>query len=102
MTALYSRDLLADIIATSPSGKVLESKFKGLADIALAQAKMGGCSYADIRFTMTASPYGGTASFNVNGGGRGGRGGAATARAACGADAPPRSRSRPSNTVGWR
>jgi TldD protein len=75
MTALYSRDLLADIIATSPSGKVLESKFKGLADIALAQAKMGGCSYADIRFTMTASPYGGTASFNVNGGGRGGRGG---------------------------
>jgi TldD protein len=75
MTALYSRDLIAEIIATSPSGGVLESKFKGLADIALAQGKLAGCSYTDIRFTMTASPPGGTATFNAEGGGRGGRGG---------------------------
>ena len=74
MSALYQRDLMADLLATSPSGRVLESKFKGLADIALAEAKLAGTSYADIRFTMTATPYGGTAMFNVDGGGRGGRG----------------------------
>ena len=73
MSALYQHDLMADLIATSPSGRVLESKFKGMADIALTEAKTAGASYADIRFTMTATPYGGTAMFNADGGGRGGR-----------------------------
>jgi TldD protein len=76
MSALYQRDLMADLIATSPSGRVLESKFKGLADIALAEAKLAGTSYADIRFTMTASLPGATVNYNAAGGGRGGgRGG---------------------------
>ncbi|HWJ16445.1 MAG TPA: twin-arginine translocation signal domain-containing protein, partial [Gemmatimonadaceae bacterium] len=78
VAALYSRDLVAEIIATSPSGRVLETKFKGLADIALAEGKIAGCSYTDVRFTMTASPPGATANFRADGGaadGRGGRGG---------------------------
>src|ERR1700750_2401760 len=76
MSALYQRDLMADLIATSPNGRVLESKFKGMADIALGEAKLAGASYSDIRFTMTATPYGGTAMFNADAGaaGRGGRG----------------------------
>src|SRR6185503_3675775 len=74
MSAFYSRDLMAELLATSPSGRVLESKFKGLADIALAEAKLAGATYSDIRFTMTATPYGGSATFNAEGGGRGGRG----------------------------
>ena len=75
IAALYSRDLVAELIATSPSGRVLETKFKGLADIALAEGKTAGCSYTDIRFTMTASPPGATANFRSDGGGEGGRGG---------------------------
>ena len=56
MTALYSRDLVAELIASAPTGRVLESKFKGISDIALGEAKLAGCSYADIRFTMTTNP----------------------------------------------
>jgi TldD protein len=50
---LASSDLISDLIAQSPKGDPLHSKFKGLADIALTEAKTGGCSYADIRFTRT-------------------------------------------------
>src|SRR6185436_16545354 len=75
MAALYSRDLVAELIATSPSGRVLETKFKGLADIALAEGKTAGCNYTDIRFTMTANPPGAMANFRADGGGEGGRGG---------------------------
>ena len=57
-TALISHDLVAELIATGPTGVVLESKFKGMADIALKEAKTAGCSYADVRFTLTASPPG--------------------------------------------
>nr|MCU0616901.1 twin-arginine translocation signal domain-containing protein [Gemmatimonadaceae bacterium] len=53
--ALYSRDLLAETIALSPRGRVLETRFKGFADIVLGEAKMAGCSYADVRFTLTSS-----------------------------------------------
>jgi TldD protein len=42
---------VADLLAQSPRGRVLESKFKGLSDIALSEARRLGCSYADIRFT---------------------------------------------------
>ncbi|MEJ7811699.1 MAG: twin-arginine translocation signal domain-containing protein, partial [Gemmatimonadaceae bacterium] len=76
--ALYSHDLVAQLLADAPRGRVLESKFKGMADIVLGEAKLGGCSYADVRFTMTASPPGGTANFRAAGeagpGGEGGRG----------------------------
>ena len=79
MSALYSRDLVAELIASAPSGRVLESKFKGISDIALAEAKLAGCTYADVRFTMTANPPGATVNFRAEGeantGGRGGRGG---------------------------
>ena len=37
----------------TPSGRVLDSKFKGLSDVALKEAKTLGCSYADIRFNAT-------------------------------------------------
>src|ERR687890_473039 len=59
-----SSDVIADLLAQSPPGRVLESKFKGLCDVALAEAKAAGCSYADIRFTRSANSsvnaYGGT------------------------------------------
>ena len=70
--ALASGDLIADLLAQSPKGQVLQSKFKGLADVALGQAKLEGCSYADIRFTMTTTLPGANASFNAAGTGRGG------------------------------
>jgi TldD protein len=74
--SFWSNDIAHNLLAETPPGKPLESKFKGLADIILAEAKRGGCSYADVRFTLTASPPGGSASYNANGGGgRGGRGG---------------------------
>ncbi len=53
--AIASSDLVADLIAQSPKGRVLESKFKGLSDIALAEAKRAGCTYADIRFTRNVN-----------------------------------------------
>jgi len=77
-------DLIADLLAQTPPGRVMDSKFKGLSDIALKEAKTAGCSYADIRFTRSTS-----SGVNANGGnpvpgqedefggfgGRGGRGG---------------------------
>jgi TldD protein len=81
---VYSHDLVADLLAQTPPGQARESKFKGLANVALGEAKLGGCSYADIRFTMTSSLPGGSANFTTaatgrgggaGGGGGGGRGG---------------------------
>src|SRR6476661_1919221 len=78
-------DLIADLLAQTPPGRVLDSKFKGLADVALKEAKAAGCSYADIRFTRSTSsgvnasggnPVPGSADDPAAGfGGRGGRGG---------------------------
>ncbi len=53
--AVAASDLIADLIAQTPKGRVLESKFKGLADIALSEAKANGCTYADIRFTRATN-----------------------------------------------
>src|SRR5438093_11903530 len=60
----------------------MTSTFKGLADVALAEAKRVGCSYADIRFTRSVSSgvnaSGGPdrdAAGGFGGGGRGGFGG---------------------------
>ena len=77
--AVAASDVIADLIAQSPSGRVLESKFKGLSDVALMEARRGGCTYADIRFTRSTSR-----GVNANGGNRdaddlGGFGGAAAA-----------------------
>ena len=71
---IASHDLIADLIAQSP-GQAAQSKFRGLADIALGEAKTLGTSYADIRFTMTTGLTGGMASFNAAGRGGGGGGG---------------------------
>src|SRR3954464_4609591 len=76
-------DLIADLLAQTPAGRVLESKFKGLADIALKEAKTAGCSYADVRFTRATNSgvnaSGGNpipgAEDSGNFGGGGGRGG---------------------------
>ena len=62
---MYSRDLIGQILADSPKGNVMETKFKGLADIVLAEAKLAGCSYADVRFTMNSIIPGGTANFRA-------------------------------------
>ena len=79
---IASSDLVGELLAQSPRGNPLTSSFKGLADIALATAKSGGCSYADIRFTRSVSSgvnaNGGPdrdAAGGIGGGGRGGGGG---------------------------
>src|SRR5215204_647837 len=74
---LASSDLIADLLAQTPPGSVSKSKFKGLADIVLSEAKLGGCSYADVRFTMTAGIPGGSANFNSNANANAGGGAAA-------------------------
>ena len=83
--AVAASDIVGDLIAQTPQGKVLESKFKGLSDIALVEAKTQGCTYADIRFTRNTNSgvnaNGGNREFDDfgggfgGGGGRGGRGG---------------------------
>src|SRR5881396_1130419 len=83
---IASSDLVAELIAQSPKGNPLTSQFKGLADIALGEAKRVGCSYADVRFTRSVSSgvnanggpdrdaAGGFGGGGRGGGGRGGRG----------------------------
>src|SRR3954452_6016463 len=79
--AVAASDLIGELIAQSPQGRVLQSKFKGLADVALMQAKTSGCTYADIRFTRSTNngvnASGGNREFDDLGafGGGGGRGG---------------------------
>src|SRR5262245_55151582 len=53
--ALYASDLVGELVAQGPRGQVLASKFKGLSDIALGEAKRMGCTYADIRFTRNVN-----------------------------------------------
>ncbi len=78
---LATSDRIGELLAQSAPGEVMKSKFKGLADIALAEAKRGGCSYADIRFTRNIN-YAGVTATASNGApaadpaaGFGGRGG---------------------------
>lgn len=40
---------------------------KGLADIVLAEGKMAGCSYTDVRFTMTSTLPGATVNIRPGG-----------------------------------
>jgi TldD protein len=79
---LAASDRIGDLIAQSPQGQVLQSKFKGLADLALGEAKHAGCSYADIRFTrslnftgVSATASNGAAGADAAAAGFGGRGG---------------------------
>jgi TldD protein len=67
--AIAGSDLVADLLAQTPPGRVMESKFKGLSDIALAEAKAAGCTYADIRFTRANN-----SGVNANGGNQAGGG----------------------------
>ncbi|HEY6213738.1 MAG TPA: TldD/PmbA family protein [Vicinamibacterales bacterium] len=82
--AIASSDLVAELIAQSPKGNPMASTFKGLADIALGDAKRLGCTYADIRFTRSVSSGVNASGSNDRSdaggdfggfGGRGGRGG---------------------------
>ena len=72
---LYSHDLIADLLAQSPPGEARQARFKALADVVLGEARLGGCSYADVRFTMTSALQGGSASYSAAAAGRGGGGG---------------------------
>src|SRR5918995_2605747 len=107
--AVAASDLVGDLIAQSPQGKPLESQFRGLADVALAEAKRTGCTYADIRFTRrtnsSVNASGGNRDFEGlggfggggrggRGGGRGGRGGGGGRRGAPRRPRPPRGRGR--------
>jgi TldD protein len=73
--ALASSDLVAALVAQSPKGRVLESKFKGLADIALTEARRLGATYCDIRFTRNINDSVTVRDRIVGGGGFGGGGG---------------------------
>jgi TldD protein len=89
--SMYSHDLVAQLISDSPTGRPMDSRFRGLSDIALVTARNAGCSYADIRFTYRrnlpaangvwapgggpAGPGGGGGGFGGGGGGGGGFGG---------------------------
>jgi len=84
---IASSDLVGELIAQSPKGNPMTSMFKGLADVALGEAKKVGCTYADVRFTRSVNSgvnaSGGT-DRNADaaggfGGGRGGRGSGARA-----------------------
>ena len=77
--SFWSNDLVENILGASPPGRVLETRFKGMADIALLEAKLAGCSYCDIRMTLTAAPPGAMINYRADAadagpGGRGGRG----------------------------
>jgi TldD protein len=86
--AVAASDIVSDLIAQTPTGRVLESKFKGLSDIALGQAKTLGCTYADIRFTRSTNngvnASGGSRDFEGFGGFGGGRGGGGRGGGVCG------------------
>src|SRR5688500_14037287 len=79
-TDRFASDTIGNLLAQSPRGRVLDSKFKGLSDVALTEAKRHGCTYADIRFTRNTNrgvnASGGNRDAAEAGfGGRGGRGG---------------------------
>ena len=73
--ALAASDLVGTLIAQSPKGRVLESKFKGLSDIALGEAKRLGATYCDVRFSRNLSDSVTVRDRIVGGGGFGGGGG---------------------------
>jgi len=73
--ALYSHDLVAQLLADGPRGDAGNSRFRGLSDIALAEARREGCTYADIRFTLNRNLPGASASYVAEGQGGGGGGG---------------------------
>jgi TldD protein len=68
---LYSSDLIGELLAQSP-GRALQSRFKGLSDIALDECRKAGCSYYDVRFTRNLALPGVVATAGSAGPGRGG------------------------------
>src|SRR3954447_25826475 len=95
---IASSDLMGELIAQSPKGNPMTSSFKGLADIALGEAKTIGCSYADVRFTRSVNSgvnASGGSDRNADGGGfGGGRGGGGGRRGGGRARRPRRRRAR--------
>jgi len=93
---MYSNDLVKQLIADSPSitRDATTSKFKGLSDIVMMEGKRAGCTYVDVRFTMSSGLPGGNAMFRTagaggpgaggGGGGGGGRGGGGGGRGGAG------------------
>jgi TldD protein len=81
-------DMVAELLAQTPPGQVLDSKFRGMSEVALAQARLMGCSYCDVRFTMRANIPGTSANYSApgSGGGGGGRGGGRGGRGGRGGD----------------
>ena len=79
-----AHDVVADLLATSRRGNAYESKFKALADVVLGEARLAGCRYADVRFTMTSNIPGGSANFRTAATGRGGAPGGVADSAAAG------------------
>ena len=84
--AVAASDLVGDLIAQTPQGKVLESKFKGLADIALARGEDAGLQLRRHplhaqRPTAASNATGGNREFDDAGGGFGGGGGGGRRRA---------------------
>ncbi len=53
--AVAASDMIGELIAQTPQGRVMQSKFKGLSDVALTEAKQLGCTYSDIRFTRSTN-----------------------------------------------
>ena len=51
---MYASDLVGDLIAQSPKARVMDSRFKGMSDIAL-RSQAPWLSYADIRFTRNVN-----------------------------------------------
>ncbi|MCA1585933.1 MAG: TldD/PmbA family protein, partial [Acidobacteria bacterium] len=49
--ACYASDFVGELVAQTSRGRVMESRFKGLSDVALTEAERLGCTYADVRFT---------------------------------------------------
>ncbi len=94
--SMYSNDLVKQLIADSPSitRDATTSKFKGLSDIVMMEGKRAGCTYVDVRFTMSSGLPGGNAMFRTagaggpgaggGGGGGGGRGGGGGGRGGAG------------------
>jgi len=64
---LYSHDLIAQLISDGPLRSVTQSRFRGLSDIALGEARRLGCSYADIRFTLRRNLAGAAATYGPGG-----------------------------------
>jgi TldD protein len=96
--ALYSNDLVGQLLADSPPGNVTRAKVQGLADIALYEARQAGATYADIRLTYNTNLQGAQVNWvhedERRGGGGGGGGGGGFGGGGGGRATPPSAEER--------